>query len=158
MLNNYRIVTSSSPSRIEAHAGLFRLLVKGIFDPYVLWPFDKNMISSSVMLVRIRNYMVIFFFRGRAFLLSWSLKKCITFRMTVLHKTQNIPLLTWTIDFWMKYFIVVWIVVFLHLTIYIFTKILYCSRIVSSQISSIFLSFSRCVLCRLGSVQDFLIK
>ena len=33
---NYRIVASSSPSRIEAHAGLFRLLMKGIFDPYVL--------------------------------------------------------------------------------------------------------------------------
>ena len=32
----YRIVASSSPSRIEAHAGLFRLLMKGIFDPYVL--------------------------------------------------------------------------------------------------------------------------
>ena len=33
---NYRIVTSTSPSRIEAHAGLFRSLMKGIFDPYVL--------------------------------------------------------------------------------------------------------------------------
>ena len=40
----YRIVASSSPSRIEAHAGLFRLLMKGIFDPYVLWPFDKKLI------------------------------------------------------------------------------------------------------------------
>ena len=29
----YRIVASSSPSRIEAHAGLLRLLMKGIFDP-----------------------------------------------------------------------------------------------------------------------------
>ena len=33
---DYRIVASSSPSRIEAHAGLFRLLMKGIFNPYVL--------------------------------------------------------------------------------------------------------------------------
>ena len=33
---NYRIVASTSPSRIEAHAGLFRSLMKGIFDPYVL--------------------------------------------------------------------------------------------------------------------------
>ena len=33
---NYRIVASSSLSRIEAHVGLFRLLMKGIFDPYVL--------------------------------------------------------------------------------------------------------------------------
>ena len=32
----YRIVASTSPSRIEAHTGLFRSLMKGIFDPYVL--------------------------------------------------------------------------------------------------------------------------
>ena len=32
----YHKVASSSPSRIEAHAGLFRLLMKGIFDHYVL--------------------------------------------------------------------------------------------------------------------------
>ena len=43
-LDNYRIVASSSPSRIEAHAGLFRMLMKGIFDPYVLRPFDKKLI------------------------------------------------------------------------------------------------------------------
>ena len=35
-VNKYRIVASTSPSRIEAHAGLFRSLMKGIFDPYVL--------------------------------------------------------------------------------------------------------------------------
>ena len=29
-------VTSSNTSRLEAHAGFFRLLMKGIFDPYVL--------------------------------------------------------------------------------------------------------------------------
>ena len=40
----YRIVASSSPSRIEAHAGLFRLLMKEIFGPYVLWPFEKKLI------------------------------------------------------------------------------------------------------------------
>ena len=34
--NIYHIVASSSPSHIEAHAGLFRSLMKGIFDPYVL--------------------------------------------------------------------------------------------------------------------------
>ena len=33
---NYRIVAISSPSRIEAHAGLFKWLMKGIFDPNVL--------------------------------------------------------------------------------------------------------------------------
>ena len=32
----YFIVASTSPSCFEAHAGLFRLLMKGIFDPYVL--------------------------------------------------------------------------------------------------------------------------
>ena len=32
----YRIVASASPSRIEAHAGFFRSLMKGVFDPYVL--------------------------------------------------------------------------------------------------------------------------
>ena len=32
----YRIVASSSPSRIEAHAGFFRLLMKENFDPCVL--------------------------------------------------------------------------------------------------------------------------
>ena len=36
VFNEYRIVASSSPSRIVAHAGLFRLLMKGILDPYVL--------------------------------------------------------------------------------------------------------------------------
>ena len=35
-INYYRIVASTSPSRIEAHAGLFRSLMKGIFDPNVL--------------------------------------------------------------------------------------------------------------------------
>ena len=32
----YRIVASTSPSRFGAHAGLFRLLMKGIFYPYLL--------------------------------------------------------------------------------------------------------------------------
>ena len=41
----YCKVTSSNTSRIEAHAGFFRLLLKGIFDPYVLRPFDKKLIS-----------------------------------------------------------------------------------------------------------------
>ena len=30
-----RKVASSNTSRLEAHAGFFRLLVKGVFDPYV---------------------------------------------------------------------------------------------------------------------------
>ena len=32
----YRKVASSNMSRLEAPAGFFRLLLKGIFDPYVL--------------------------------------------------------------------------------------------------------------------------
>ena len=41
----YRKVASSfNTSRLEAHAGFFRLLMKGIVDPYVLWPFDKKFI------------------------------------------------------------------------------------------------------------------
>ena len=36
LVADYRIVASTSPSCIEAHAGLFRSLMKGIFDPYVL--------------------------------------------------------------------------------------------------------------------------
>ena len=40
----YRKVASSNTSRLEAQAGFFRLLMKGIFNPYVLWPFDKKSI------------------------------------------------------------------------------------------------------------------
>ena len=32
----YSKVASSNTSHLEAHAGFFRLLMKGIFDPYVL--------------------------------------------------------------------------------------------------------------------------
>ena len=32
----YHKVASSNMSHLEAHAGFFRLLIKGIFDPYVL--------------------------------------------------------------------------------------------------------------------------
>ena len=40
----YRKVANSNMSRLEAHAGFFRLLMKGIFDPYVLWTFDTKLI------------------------------------------------------------------------------------------------------------------
>ena len=42
---NYRKVASSNTSYLEAHADFFRLHMKGIFDPYALWPFDKMLIS-----------------------------------------------------------------------------------------------------------------
>ena len=63
-------VASSQTSRLETHTGFFRLLMNGIFDPYVLWPFDKkegegegHWIESSYIfsiLIRIRthDYMV----------------------------------------------------------------------------------------------------
>ena len=41
----YRKVASSNMSRFEAHTGFFRLLMKRIFDSYVVWPFDKKLIS-----------------------------------------------------------------------------------------------------------------
>ena len=33
---DYRKIPSSNTSRLEAHVGFFRLLMKGIFGPYVL--------------------------------------------------------------------------------------------------------------------------
>ena len=41
----YHKVASSNTSRLEAHAGFFRLLMKGIFNPYELRPFDKKFVS-----------------------------------------------------------------------------------------------------------------
>ena len=42
---NCRKLASSNTSCLEAHAGFYRLLMKGIFDPEVLWPFEKKLIS-----------------------------------------------------------------------------------------------------------------
>ena len=60
MLNEtvYHKVTSSNTSCLEAHAGLFRLLMKGIFGPYALWPFDKKLIFLLVTRVRTHDYTV----------------------------------------------------------------------------------------------------
>ena len=42
---DYRKIASSNTSHLEAHVGFFRLLVQGIFGPYLLlWPFDKKLI------------------------------------------------------------------------------------------------------------------
>ena len=43
----YRKVGSSKSSRLEAHAGFFRLFMKWIFDPYVLWPFTLSPTSPG---------------------------------------------------------------------------------------------------------------
>ena len=42
----YRCVPSTSPSHFDAHAGLFRLSMKGKFDGYLLWTFGKKLISK----------------------------------------------------------------------------------------------------------------
>ena len=39
---NYHKVASSNKSRLEAHAGFFRLLMKGIFDPSLINFFVGN--------------------------------------------------------------------------------------------------------------------
>ena len=44
----YRKVAHSNKSHLEAHAGFFRLLIRGIFDPYVLWPFDKKLELATI--------------------------------------------------------------------------------------------------------------
>ena len=36
LVHSYHKIASSNPSRLEAHVGFFRLLMKGIFGPYVL--------------------------------------------------------------------------------------------------------------------------
>ena len=54
----YRKISSSNTSRLEAYVGFFRLLVKGIFDPYVLWPFDKKLIFQLVTRISTRDFTV----------------------------------------------------------------------------------------------------
>ena len=41
---NHRKLANSNTSYLEAHAGFSRFLMLGIFDPYVLWPFEKKLI------------------------------------------------------------------------------------------------------------------
>ena len=53
----YRKVASSNTSRLEPHPGFYRLLMKGIFDAYVLWSFDKKMFFELV--INIRDFTVV---------------------------------------------------------------------------------------------------
>ena len=39
---DYCKVACSNMSRLEVHAGFFKSLIKGIFDPYLLSPFVKS--------------------------------------------------------------------------------------------------------------------
>ena len=43
-LKTYCKVASSNTSHLEAHVGFFRLIMKGLLDPYVLPLFDKKLI------------------------------------------------------------------------------------------------------------------
>ena len=52
---NYRKIASSNTSRFEAHEGFFRLLMKGIFNPYALWPFDKVTRSRTCNYTVVKN-------------------------------------------------------------------------------------------------------
>ena len=60
----YRKIASSNTSRLEAHVGFFRLFMKGIFCPYVIWPFDKKLIFKLVTRIRTRDYTVIILFHN----------------------------------------------------------------------------------------------
>ena len=52
----YRINVSSNKSRLEAHVGFFRLLMKGIFDPFV------PKIQQTKMLVTCQRFGDLFLF------------------------------------------------------------------------------------------------
>ena len=57
-LPRYRKVVSSNTSRLVTHIGFFRLLMRVICDPYVLWPFNKKLIFWLLMRIRTRDYTV----------------------------------------------------------------------------------------------------
>ena len=59
----YRIVASRSTSRLVTCLSLLRFIMKGIFGPYVLWPFDKKLIFWIVTRVSARDYTVFGFSR-----------------------------------------------------------------------------------------------
>ena len=55
---SYRKVTSSRLSWLVAHFHIFRLLMKGNFDAYVLWPLDKMVQNWIVDWSTARDFMV----------------------------------------------------------------------------------------------------
>ena len=48
----------TSPSHFEAHAGLFRLLVKGTFDAYALWTSDKSFVFELEKRINTQDFTV----------------------------------------------------------------------------------------------------
>ena len=57
----YHKFASSNTPCLEALAGFFRLLMKGIFDPCVLRPFDKKMNFLLLTRVKTCDYTVIWY-------------------------------------------------------------------------------------------------
>ena len=51
----YRKVASYNMSRLEPHSSFYRLLMKGIFDDYVLCLFGKKLIFELLKRVRTRD-------------------------------------------------------------------------------------------------------
>ena len=45
-------------------SGFYRLLLKGIFDAYMLWPFDKNFIFELVMSISLFLFFSNFFYKS----------------------------------------------------------------------------------------------
>ena len=43
-LFDYRVISSSNASCFKADPGIYRLIMEGIFDAYVLRPFEKKLI------------------------------------------------------------------------------------------------------------------
>ena len=74
------IVVSTSPS---THADLFILLMKGIFDTYVLWPLHKKLISWLVTHINNHNFIKLqkegnkffIFFLVSTFIPVWTVKE-----------------------------------------------------------------------------------
>ena len=54
----YRIVATSNTSCFEPHPGFYRLLMKGIFDAYVLWPLEKIIFFEFVTRVNTPDFVV----------------------------------------------------------------------------------------------------
>ena len=75
-------------SCLEADAGFFKLLMKGIFDPYVLWPVDKKLISWLVTRIRVRHYTASSIPKqhGRKNDLFWYTKVHFKGKIAILHK------------------------------------------------------------------------
>ena len=76
----YRKVASRSTSRLVAHLRVFRLLMKGRFDAYVLWPLTKRFKNWIVDRSSARDYTVCEIEVGcnhnPAYLVGIGLKEC----------------------------------------------------------------------------------